>query len=155
LDTKATVLEEALFCSGRPVLVATPRREPIATVRTLMVAWDGTSHAARATADALALFAEISNVEIVTVTGEKSLERTVPGADLGRTLARKGKVVKLIDLPAEELSVSAALDQQATASGADLIAMGGSSHSRLRQFVMGGVTRDLIQSAATPLLMAY
>jgi nucleotide-binding universal stress UspA family protein len=155
MDTKATVLEEALFRSGRPVLVATPRREPIETVRKLMIAWDGTAHAARAAADALAIFADIDDVEIVSVSGEKSLDRSLPGSDYARHLSRKGKKATLVELTIGDLGVAAVLDRHASASGADLIAMGGYGHSRLREFVLGGVTRELIQSSATPLLMAY
>lgn len=47
MDMKAAIFEEALFRSGRPVLVATPKRAPVRDVSKAMLAWDGTSHATR------------------------------------------------------------------------------------------------------------
>jgi nucleotide-binding universal stress UspA family protein len=155
MDAKATIFEEALFRSGRPVLVATAKRAPVQTVSKAMLAWDGTSHAARATGDLMALFPEIKHIDIVSVLGDKDMSSTLPGADLARHLSRRGLDVNIVELSANDGSVADLLDGHATKSGADIIAMGGYGHSRLRQFVMGGVTSSIIQHAGTPLLMSY
>ncbi len=155
LDIKSALFEQALFHSGRPVLVATPHHEPISTVGRLMLAWDGSAHAARAANDALALFPGIAMVDIVSVVGEKDLTLTLPGADFARHLARKGPLVNLVELTAAGRTVSDVLDDHAVASGADLVAMGGYGTSRWREFVLGGVTVSLVQGARRPLLMAY
>jgi nucleotide-binding universal stress UspA family protein len=155
MDGKAVIFEEALFRSGRPVLVATPKRAPLEDVNKAMLAWDGTSHAARAAGDLMCLFPEIKHIDIVSVLGDKDLMSTRPGADLARHLARKGTHVSIVELSRSDGTVPELLDGHATKSGADVIAMGGYGHSRLRQFVMGGVTSELIRHAATPLLMSY
>jgi nucleotide-binding universal stress UspA family protein len=155
LDTKGLVLEEALFRSGRPVLVATAKRALPATVKRAMVAWDGSGHAARAVSEAVALFPSLAEIEIVTVTGEKDLSRALPGGDLAHHLARKGIETTLTELTLGHESIGALLDRHADQTGADLLIMGGFGHSRFREFLFGGVTVDLTENATVPLLMAY
>ncbi|MGL4439749.1 MAG: hypothetical protein ACRCUE_10770 [Bosea sp. (in: a-proteobacteria)] len=155
LDARANILEEALFRSGRPILVATPKRAAITTATKCMVAWDGTAHAARAAADMISLFEDIKHIDLVSVLGDKDMAKTLPGADFARHLSRKGIDAHIVELSASAGPVATLLDGHATRSGADIVAMGGYGHSRLRQFVMGGVTVSMIQSAATPLLMSY
>lgn len=155
LDTKGLVLEEALFHSGRPILVASPKKSIPTAPSRIMVAWDGSSHAARAVGDALALFPSIETVEIVSVKGEKDLSKSLPGAGLAQHLAHKGITTTLTELPVKGSTVGAVLDGHAARTGADLIVMGGFGHSRLREFLFGGVTVELTETASVPLLMAY
>jgi nucleotide-binding universal stress UspA family protein len=155
LDARAMVLEGALFRSGRPVLVATPRKPPVEEVNKATLAWDGTQHAARAAADMLSLFGALKQVDVVSVVGEKDLSQSLPGADFARHLSRKGIHANIVELSFSTGPVATQIDEHATASGSDLIVMGGYGHSRLRQFVMGGVTISMIQKAASPILMAY
>jgi nucleotide-binding universal stress UspA family protein len=155
LDMAGTVLEEALFRSGRPVLIASPRKLLKHLPRSAVLAWDGSAVAARAVADAISAFPTIQRVDIVSVTGEKSLEKSVPGADLARHLARKVIETSVTTLGLGGQSVAATLDRHAMAEEADLIIMGGYGHSRLRQFVFGGVTLALTQTASTPLFMSH
>ena len=155
LDTTGILFEEALFRSGRPVMVACPRKPVLSAVKSIMIAWDGSAHAARAVADAFALFPQIESADIVSVAGEKDLTGTPAGADLARHLERKGAKTTLTSLDCGDGSVGAALDARAARTGADLIVMGGYGHSRVREFLFGGVTIDLTQSAVTPLFMAY
>ena len=155
LDTSEMLLEEALFRSGRPVLIASPRRAPVEEVRSIVVGWDGSSHAARAVSDALATFPTLKKIEIVTISGEKSLKNILPGADFAQHLARKGVEVVLTDVAVDGRSVAEILDGCAIAAKADLIVTGAFGHSRLREFLLGGVTVDLTEKATTPVLMAY
>lgn len=155
MDSKAVVLEEALFRSGRPVLVATPKRPPLTSVGKVAIAWDGSAHAARATAELLGLFPNVSKADIVVVQGEKDLSKGLPGADLARHLSRKGVQAELVELSAAGGPVWKLLDDHCGAQGADLLVMGGYGHSRLRQFILGGVTESIVRQASVPLLMAY
>lgn len=155
MDMRANILEEALFRSGRPILVATRNRGAMTNANKAMVAWDGTSHAARAASDMIGLFSTIKHVDLVSVLGDKDMVSTLPGADFARHLSRKGIDATIVELSASGGSVAKLLDGHAVSSGADMLAMGGYGHSRLRQFVMGGVTVSMIQSASVPLFMAY
>jgi len=154
LDSRAALFEGVLFHSGRPVLVATSARAPVETVTRLMVAWDGSAHAARAVHDALYVFPGIETIEVVSVVGEKDLSKSLAGADVARHLSR-ARTTTLTELPLTYGSVAKTLDAHAVASGADMLAMGGYGHSRWREFVLGGVTLELTRSARVPLLMSY
>lgn len=155
LDTKDLILEEALFHSGRPILVSVSRKAMVVHPRRIVVGWDGSAHAARAVGDALALFPSIEMAEIVSVDGEKDLSNALPGADLARHLAHKGVTTTLAALSAKGTSVGSVLDRHAMRTDADLIVMGGFGHSRLREFLFGGVTVELTEGASVPLLIAY
>jgi nucleotide-binding universal stress UspA family protein len=106
-------------------------------------------------AAAIALFPTISYADIVVVRGEKPLDKILPGAELAHHLARKGIETRLVEAQTGGQPVGRILDEHAKETGADLIVMGGFGHSRLREFLFGGVTVDLTQSASRPLLMAY
>lgn len=155
LDTKGLVLEEALFHSGRPILVASPKKSIATKPTRIMIAWDGSAHAARAVGDALASFPSIETAEIVSVQGEKDLTKALPGADLAHHLAHKGITTTLSELTVKGSTVGAVLDGHASRTGAELMVMGGFGHSRLREFLFGGVTVELTERASVPLLMAY
>ena len=155
LDLRALLLEEALFHSGHPVLVASPDGPPSGTFERIMIGWDGSQHAARAVADAFSLFPAVTHADIVVVLGEKPLDRILPGAELAHHLARKGVEARLVEAQTAGRSVGEVLNDHAADTGADLIVIGGFGHSRLREFVFGGVTVTLTRSACRPLLMAY
>ena len=55
----------------------------------------------------------------------------------------------------EKVDVADALLSHATDSGTDLIVMGGYGHSRLREFILGGVTRSMLRSMTVPVLMSH
>ncbi len=155
MDLRGVILEEALFHSGRPVLVASPHAQVGANPRRILVAWDGSNHSARAAAEALALFPSLTDVEIVSVSGEKDLAKALPGADFARHVDRKGKAATVSMLPVGKAHVADILQDKAAATGSELIVMGGYGHSRFRQFIFGGVTLSLVQGSKLPLLMAY
>ncbi len=154
-DSAAVLLEEALFRSGRPVFVATPQRAPLDEVRHLLVGWDGSAHAVRAVSDALFVFPSVEKVEVLSVSGEKNLSRALPAAEFSRHLARKGVGVTLTDIDRGSQSVAEVLNDYAQSSKADVIVTGAFGHSRLREFLLGGVTVDLTEKSTTSLLMAY
>ncbi len=154
-DTAEMLLEEALFRSGRPVLVASAKRPALGPVKKVVVGWDGSAHVVRAVSDALAVFPGIEKIEIVTVTGEKSLVGRLPAAQFARHLARKGVEAVLTEIDAKGRSVASVLDQHASANGFDLIVTGAFGHSRLREFLLGGVTVELTSDAKSSVLMSY
>lgn len=155
MDSRANVLEQALFHSGRAVLVATSRRPPVRDVTKAAIAWDGGAHAARATGELMARFPGLKTVDVVVVQGEKDMSSALPGVELARHLARKGVDANVVNLPAGSEPVWKTIDAQAAASGADLLVMGGYGHTRFREFILGGVTEAMIRQASLPLLMAY
>lgn len=149
------LFEEILFSAGRPVLL--PSDAAAEKFSKIALAWDGSSHAARALSQALHLFDGIKEAEILVVEGEKDLTGTAPAKDVAAHIERYGVAAKVIELKtgvgAE--GVGSTIDKHAAKSGADLIVMGAFGRSRLREFVLGGVTRQLTQSSSKPLLLAH
>lgn len=154
LSNHRYVFEEALFNSGRPVIVV-PQDGGRAEARTIVIAWDGSARAARAVSDALPLLAVAERVSIATVTGEKDLTNTAPGSDLEVFLARHGVKATTAALTTGRGDAGEALHAHAAEIGADLMVMGAFVHSRFRQAVLGGVTRSLLSETRIPLFMAY
>jgi nucleotide-binding universal stress UspA family protein len=154
LSLEEGILDEALFQSGRPAIVVPPNVHEFRCKRVL-VAWDGSSKAARAVNDALPFLRAADKVEIVSVEGEKDLRRSVPGSDLAPHLERHGVEVIVDARTALDGDVAATLRDQAGLFGADMIVMGAFLHSRLREIVLGGVTRSMLKDSRIPLFLAH
>lgn len=155
LDTTGILFEAALFQTGRPVIVASPRKPVFASVKSVTIAWDGSAHAARAVSDAISLFRDIETAHIISIAGEKDLANTASGADLAAHLARKGLKATVETIDSKGATVGSVLDTYAARAGSDLTIMGGYGQSRLREFIFGGATIELTQSSIVPLFMAY
>ncbi len=154
LDTTGILFEAALFRTGRPLIVASPRKPAFGSVQSVTIAWDGSAHAARAVGDALSLFHGINLAHIISVRGEKDLSNTSSGADLAAHLARKGLKTNVETIESGGSTVGTVLDTYSARMGSDLTVMGGYGHSRLREFIFGGVTIELTQSSIVPLFLA-
>ena len=143
-----------VFGAGRPVLLV-PVAAEARVVRKLAVAWDGSCVAARALRDGLDMLEPGGTVSVLTVTGEKSLAATAAAEDVVRMLDRKGIKGEAVIVQAQGRSVAEALQDSARHADADLLALGGFGHSRLRDFVLGGVTKDVLAQAAMPVLLSH
>ncbi|EIM27890.1 universal stress protein [Microvirga lotononidis] len=148
------LIEAVLMESGRPLIVVPEGREAFAGER-IIVAWDGSAKAARALNDALPFLRAASQVEVISVTGEKSLAHTVPGAEIAPHLARHGVAVSVLSLPVVKGDVAETLRTHAHLTRADMIVMGAYVHSRLREMVLGGTTQSLLKNAPAPLFLSY
>jgi nucleotide-binding universal stress UspA family protein len=148
------LIEALLINSGRPLIIVPPGREVFSS-RRMVVAWDGSARAARAVADALPLLRAAEAVEVVSVTGEKSLPDNLEGADIARHLTRHGLPVTLQSVPAQDGDVAQTLRDAATLFGANMLVMGGYVHSRLREMFFGGVTQSLLKASPVPLFMSH
>jgi nucleotide-binding universal stress UspA family protein len=145
--------EGLLFASGRPVICVPPAWAAGAQFRKIVVAWDGGARAARAVGDAMGFLERADEVEIVSVApdGSKSLE----GADLAEHLSRHCSRLRLTDLPLAHADAGRTIREYSEAARPDLLVMGAFAHSRLLQFVVGGVTSTMLGEAKVPVLYAY
>jgi nucleotide-binding universal stress UspA family protein len=147
--------ETTLFESGRPmIMVPYIQKAPFKTDN-VMICWDGSRTATRAVADAIPIIRKSGRVEIVIVTNERGKEDEIEGADIGQHLARHGLKVDVHRISGGNIDVADALLSHAADSGADLMVMGGYGHSRLREFVLGGVTRSIFESMTLPVLLSH
>jgi nucleotide-binding universal stress UspA family protein len=149
------IAETTLFESGRPMLMVPYIQKAALKLDNVMVCWDGSRQAARAIADAMPLLTRAGRVEIVIVANERGKQDEIPGADMGEHLARHGLKVEVHRISGGSIDVADALLSRAADSGADFMVMGGYGHSRLREFVLGGVTRSILRTMTIPTLMAH
>ena len=149
------VIEGALFDSGRPVLVVPYIQKGALKLDRVLVCWNGSRNAARAIGDAMPFLHRAKAVEVVIVQGEGGSSDEIPGADIGEHLARHGLNVEVERVPAIKGDVPDTILSHAADAGADLLVMGGYGHSRLREFILGGVTRGILRTMTAPVLMSH
>jgi nucleotide-binding universal stress UspA family protein len=153
--SRELIIEAVLFESGRPVLIVPYIQEEGLKLDRVMVCWDGSRNAARAVGDAMPFLARAKAVEVVVVTGDAGKSDEIPGADIAHHLARHRLQVELRRIVAGDLDVANTILSHAADAGTDFIVMGGYGHSRLREFVLGGATRGILQSMTVPTLMSH
>ena len=146
-----------ILSAGRPVLVIPYAGTFPEVGRTVVVAWDASRLATRAVNDALPILRRAAKVHLLAINPERGLEAhgEIPCADIGHHLARHGVKAEASSLRAEDIDVGDALLSRAADFGADLIVMGAYGHSRWRELVLGGVTRDLLQHMTAPVFMSH
>lgn len=147
--------EGVLFESGRPVIFVPYIQKGGLKLDRVMVCWDGSRAATRAIADSLPFLQKATQVEIVMVANKAGKNDEIPGADLGQHLARHGLKVDVKRITSPDIDVPSTLLSYAADSAADMIVMGGYGHSRLREFILGGVTRGILESMTIPALMSH
>ena len=147
--------EGVLFESGRPVIFVPFIQKAGLKLSRIMACWDGSRAATRAIADSLPFLQKAKQVEIVMVAGGKPKSDEIAGADLGQHLARHGLKVDVKRITSPDIDVPSTILSYAADSGADMIVMGGYGHSRLREFILGGATRGLLESMTVPVLMSH
>jgi nucleotide-binding universal stress UspA family protein len=149
------IAESTLFESGRPVIVVPYIQKAPLKLDNVMVCWDGSRPAARAIADAMPLLEKAGRVEVVIIANERGKQDEIEGADMGQHLARHGLKVEVNRIAGGKIDVADALLSHVADSGTDFIVMGGYGHSRLREFVLGGVTHTILRSMTAPVLMSH
>jgi nucleotide-binding universal stress UspA family protein len=150
-----TIVEAALFDSGRPVIIVPYTQKAPLKLDRVMVCWDGSRAAARAIADAMPLLERAGLLEVVIIANEPGKQDEIEGADMGQHLARHRLNVEVKRINYGNLDVADALLSHAADFDADFIVMGGYGHSRLREFVLGGATRGILRSMTAPVLMSH
>jgi nucleotide-binding universal stress UspA family protein len=152
---QAMISESTLFESGRPMIIVPYVQTAQLKLDRIMVCWDGSRPATRAIADAMPFLKRAGNIEVVSVTSERGKQDDIEGVDMGRHLARHGLKVEVTHVMRGELDVEDALLSHAADTDADFMVMGGYGHSRLREFVLGGVTRSILRAMTVPTLMSH
>jgi nucleotide-binding universal stress UspA family protein len=143
-------IETTLVGGGRPVLLAPKGATTIGD--RIAIAWNGSAEAARAVAFAMPFLEAAGAVHVLAAeTGGTRLEVT---EDLAGYLAWHGIACERRAVAVED-EAGAALLQAAGEAGADLLVMGGYGHGRLRELVLGGVTRHVLTHATLPVLLSH
>lgn len=150
---RETLIEAVLFESGVPVLIV-PYIGAKLKMKNVLVAWDGSPTASRAVHAALPLLAMAEKVTVMMVeTGKTSHGQ--PGADIATYLARHNLNVTVDVVPRPQTGIADAILNYVSDQGVDMVAMGGYGHSRMREFLFGGATREILAAMTVPVLMAH
>lgn len=150
------LLESVLFDAGAAAFVVPPEAARPKDPETIVIGWRDTTECSHAIAAALPFLQNADRVCLVEVaeTASDDPRAHLPAADMARHLARHGVAVDVRRLP-HQASPAGALMNEAAIVGAELIVVGAYGRSRLREMLLGGVTRELLTRSTVPLLMAH
>lgn len=146
-----------LLASGRPMLIVPYIGARPTLGDNVLVAWDGGREASRAIADALPLLERARRVTVIAVSREETAaaEGSPAEARLGAWLREHGVDVEIARHAVGDVTAGEWLLSRAADLGSDLIVMGGYGHTRVRELILGGVTRTMLQAMTVPVLMSH
>jgi nucleotide-binding universal stress UspA family protein len=154
--TSPELPEHVILDAGRPILMV-PRKGSFPAVgERVAVAWTPSRWAVRAVNDALPILRQAKQVKILAVNPEVGLggHGEVPGADIALHLARHGVNAEAVQVQSADKRFGITIMNEAEKAGSDLIVCGAFGHSRLREMVLGGVTRRLLADSKIPVLFS-
>jgi nucleotide-binding universal stress UspA family protein len=151
------MIETSLFQSGRPLIVVPHIQKDGLRLDHVVCCWDGSRAAARAINDGLPLLVKATTVDLLIVVNEKTntAPNIIRGAEMAKHLARHDVKVQIETVPAADIDVTNAILSYVAHNSATLIVMGGYGHAKLREVVLGGVTRDMLKSITVPVFMSH
>lgn len=150
-----SVAEGLVFESGRPVLLLPEVPATELKFDRIAIAWDGSGVAARALSDAMPLLRQASSVAIVQITGEKELSKSASPDEAVRNLKLHDIDAAVVEVALEERDAAATLQSYCERDGRELLVMGAFGHSRAREFVLGGVTRSVLDAPKLPIFISH
>ena len=146
-------LEDALFESGRPVLMV-PKRTPPTLGEVVAIAWNGSTETAVGVAMGMPFLKQAKHVVVIAVGPQHMPEPGPEGEELARTLEQHGIDVSLRTAYGRHKAQGESFLKEAMEAGADLMLKGAYTQSRIRQMIFGGGTRHIIMESKIPVLMA-
>jgi nucleotide-binding universal stress UspA family protein len=152
-ETAADALTGVLFDGDAPALLCPGGTTAINTTN-VVVAWNNSREALRAVRYAMPLLTRAGKVTILMVE-PGAAGAALPGEALATMLDRHGAVVEVSDIPKTGAPIGALLGQRVLELGAGLLVMGAYGHTRFREYIMGGATRDLLERLPVPVLAAH
>jgi nucleotide-binding universal stress UspA family protein len=146
--------DEVVFESAAPVLVV-PTGSSSGAFNRVVIGWKPTRETARAVHEALPLLREAKEIIVLSVADDRRYADALYDVDITAALSRHGLRVERAVIGASDLGVGKSLRDEAERRGAELIVTGAYGHSRLREWILGGVTQDLLDLSSIPVLMAH
>jgi len=156
-ELREEIIEGVLFHAGRPALIAPPNWNGQSIGKRVVIAWDASREATRALSEADDILEFAESVTVLTVDAKPKMfgHGDQPGANIAAHLSRRGLPAEVRNVDSMGRSAALAILDEAAALNADLVVMGGYAHSRLRELVFGGATREFLRAATIPILMAH
>jgi nucleotide-binding universal stress UspA family protein len=157
ISTPENLPETVALATGRPVLVVPHIGAQRPPGKKVMLCWNASRESARAASDALPFLKAADEVVVLIVDPKASAtgHGAEPGADVAAWLARHGVKVTVQRDVASDSDIGNVILSRAADLDVDLIVMGAYGHSRMRELVMGGVSRTLLATMTVPVLMSH
>ncbi len=152
--TEDEVADYVVLSAGRPVLVIPNNFAGADIGKRIMVGWDEGQMATRALHDSLPFLEKAEQVSVMVVNPKED-GGNMPGVDVAHHLARHNIQVKADHSTSDDLNIGDQILSRAADMGADLIVSGAYGHSRWKELVLGGVTRQLLETMPVPVLMSH
>ena len=150
------IVEAALFEGHTPVLVVPDDCAPLSQPKSILVAWNESVEAMTAIRQALPFLTRADLVRVVVIDPPvHGPERSDPGGLLAQMLSRHGVRCEIDVLSKTMTRVSDVLNRHAADTDSDMIVMGAYGHSRFREAILGGATRNMLERATIPVFMAH
>jgi nucleotide-binding universal stress UspA family protein len=146
------LVEAVLFGSGRAMLLVPPGQHRQGPFETVLVAWNGSRESARALREGLGFIEQASRTVVLVVDPPTD---GMPCADLKAHLAHHNVVAEVVTAGSEDRPIAEIILEEARRISADLVIMGAYGHTRLREQVFGGATRDMLTTSESPILVAH
>ena len=141
--------------SGRPVLMVPDDNTKKTIGKRVTLAWNQSPEAARAAFDAIPLIQDADIVEVVSICEEDGNKSLPAGDELALVLARHGVATEAVSIKGADANAGDELLAYAQGKDCNLLVMGCYGHSRVRELIFGGATRDVLQTATIPVLMSH
>jgi len=153
------LLTTTILTTGRPSLVIPYIGARNTLGENVLIAWDGSRESSRAIADAMPFLETARQVSVVAVNrnrnGDSAEDAVGAPARLAAWLSAHGIAVEVARDDVDDVGIADWLLSRAADADCDLIVMGGYGHARVREVVLGGVTRSMLRSMTVPLLMSH
>ena len=156
LRENEAIVEAALFDGHVPVMIIPDGSDFPDQIDTTIIAWNESPEALRAIRSAMPFLIGSQSVDITLINPPShSPERSDPGGALSQMLVRHGVKANVSVLAKTLTRVSEVLCRHCTDKEADLLVMGAYGHSRFREAILGGATRNMLESSNVPVLLAH
>lgn len=149
------LIETILFESGVPVLLVPYIGSKSFEPNNVLIGWDGSSTATRAIHASIPVLEKADKVTVLVIEKKANSEAGQPGAEVANYLARHNMNVTIDVVSNPQTGVADTVLNYVTDNNNDLVVMGGYGHSRMREFLFGGATREILEAMTVPVLMAH
>lgn len=154
-DTKtpdwSDLIEAVLFGSGRALMLVPPGRHRQGPINTVLVAWNGSRESSRALREGLDFIEQATRTVVLIVDpAPDGMSKEVEDH-----LARHGLSAEIITVESQDRRIADVILDEARRASADLVVMGAYGHTRLREQIFGGATRDMLAASESPILVAH
>jgi nucleotide-binding universal stress UspA family protein len=148
----AAIVEAAMMETGRAVLFV-PADVTAEPIKGIAVAWNGSREAARAMALAMPVLEEAGDVVLLAGLSSSLAREDIDAC--ATALGWHGVKARSVTFDGSDGNVAGRLQAEAREAGCQLLVLGAYSHSRLREFIFGGVTDDILAAVRMPVLLAH